>query len=203
MAERILIVDDEQDTRETMTLFLMRQGHEVHGAPNGERAWDMLKQKTYDLVLLDIMMPGMSGFDLLQQIRSTPTMKRLPIIMVTALDKTSDIVKAFEMGADDYITKPFVNAELIARVNTTLRHHHLEQEQSRGLKLEPFKKALAMVAREMNQPLIQLTRVSKQLFKEAENPNPDWVGYRRSLYDQCVRIQLILKQLEKIKSLNV
>lgn len=203
MGERILVVDDEMDTREMMSMFLMRQGYDVQGAPNGERGWAELNKDPYDLVVLDVMMPGISGFDLLKKIRQMAAFKNLPIIMVTALDKTSDVVKAFELGASDYITKPFVNAELIARVSAALRHRRLEKEHRRSLELEEFKKALSRIAREMNQPLIQFTRCSKQIFKTVDEPNPDWMAIRKSMYDQCIRIQLILKQLEKIKSLDV
>ena len=202
MAEQILVVDDEPDTRETMVLFLMHQGYGVQGMPNAERAWEQLCQKTFDLVVLDIMMPGMDGIELLKKIRGTAALRNLPVIMVTALDKTSDVVRAFELGADDYITKPFVNAELIARTSAALRHRRLENEQARGLELETFKKALSRIAREMNQPLIQLTRCSRQLFKEVDDLDPELNQIRRSLYDHCVRIQLILKQLEKIESLE-
>ncbi|HEQ60098.1 MAG TPA: response regulator transcription factor [Firmicutes bacterium] len=202
MTEQILVVDDEPDTRETMALFLMHQGYGVQSAANAERAWEELCRKTFDLVVLDVMMPGMNGFDLLKKIRATAALKNLPVIMVTALDKTSDGVRAFELGADDYLTKPFVNAELIARTSTALRHRRLENEQSRGVQLEAFKEALGRIAHQMNQPLVQLTRCSRQLFKEVEELDPELNSIRRDLYDQCVRIQLILKQLEKIKTLN-
>jgi len=118
LAEKILVVDDDQDLRETLSMFLTRQNYEVHGAPNGLRGWELLHKNNYDLVLLDIMMPGMSGFDVLDKIRQDPTLKDMPIIMITALDKSTDVVKAFEKGATDYVSKPFVNAELIARVST-------------------------------------------------------------------------------------
>ncbi len=202
MAEKILVVDDEHDTRETIALFLMHQGYHVQGVPNAERAWEQLCAKGFDLVVLDIMMPGMNGFDLLKKIRATAALKTLPVIMVTALDKTSDVVRAFELGADDYITKPFVNAELIARTSTALRHRRLENERSRGLELETFKGALQRIAREMNRPLTQLTRCSRQLFKEIPEPEEELKQVRRNLYEQCVRIQLILRQLEKIESLE-
>jgi len=202
VAEKILVVDDEQDTRETISLFLIHQNYEVQGAPNGDRGWDLLRRQPFDLVILDVMMPGISGFDLLQRIRGVPELKNLPVIMVTALDKTTDIVHAFELGASDYITKPFVNAELIARTSAALRHRRLEHERSRGLELGEFKKSLGRIAREMNQPIVQLTRCSRLLFKDAKEPDAELNQIRRGLYDQCVRIQLILKQLEKIKSLE-
>lgn len=200
--EKILVVDDDQDLRETLAMFLMRLHYQPEGAPNGEKAWKLLQENSYDLVVLDIMMPGMSGFDLLERIRQSEDMADLPVIMVTALDKTSDIVKAFQAGANDYITKPFVNAELIARVSSALRQTKVEQARSSGLELASFKKALGKIEREINQPLIQLTRCSRQLFKNNDEISPNLQDIRRILYDQCVRIQVILKQLEKIKSLN-
>jgi DNA-binding response OmpR family regulator len=203
MQERILVVDDETDTRETIAMFLSHMGFEVQTAPNGQRALALLDDKPFDLMVLDIMMPGLSGFDVLERVRANEKLVGLPIIMVTALDSTEDIVKAFELGASDYITKPFVNAELIARTSTAMRHRRLEKEKSTGLELQDFKKALIRIAHEMNQPMIHLTRCCKHLFKEAKETPEELVQLRRKLYDDCIRVQLILKELEKIKSLEV
>ncbi len=202
MTEKILVVDDEMDTRETMAMFLLRLGYEVQTAQNGQQGLQMLKKQPCDLLVLDVMMPIMNGFQMLEEVRRDPALKTIPVVMVTALDKTSDIVKAFELGANDYITKPYVNAELIARVSAALRSHRLEKEKKRGLQLQEFKKSLMELSQKMKQPLVQLTRCSSQLFKGMDEPNEDWVEVRRKLYDQCLRIQLILKQLEKIKSLE-
>ncbi len=202
MTEKILVVDDEMDTRETMAMFLLRLGYEVQTAQNGQQGLQMLKKQPCDLLVLDVMMPIMNGFQMLEEVRRDPALKTIPVVMVTALDKTSDIVKAFELGANDYITKPYVNAELIARVSAALRSHRLEKEEKRGLQLQEFKKSLMELSQKMKQPLVQLTRCSSQLFKGMDEPNEDWMAVRRKLYDQCLRIQLILKQLEKVKSLE-
>ncbi len=202
MTEKILVVDDEMDTRETMAMFLLRLGYEVQTAQNGQQGLQLLKKQPCDLLVLDVMMPIMNGFQMLEEVRRDPALKTIPVVMVTALDKTSDIVQAFELGANDYITKPYVNAELIARVSAALRSHRLEKEEKRGLQLQEFKKSLMELSQKMKQPLVQLTRCSSQLFKGMEEPNEDWVAMRRKLYDQCLRIQLILKQLEKIKRLE-
>ncbi len=202
MTEKILVVDDEMDTRETMAMFLLRLGYEVQTAQNGQQGLQMLKKQPCDLLVLDVMMPIMNGFQMLEEVRRDPALKTIPVVMVTALDKTSDIVKAFELGANDYITKPYVNAELIARVSAALRSHRLEKEKKRGLQLQEFKKSLMELSQKMKQPLVQLTRCSSQLFKGMDEPNEDWMAVRRKLYDQCLRIQLILKQLEKVKSLE-
>jgi DNA-binding response OmpR family regulator len=202
LTEKILVVDDEMDTRETMAMFLLRLGYEVQTAQNGQQGLQMLKKQPCDLLVLDVMMPIMNGFQMLEEVRRDPALKTIPVVMVTALDKTSDIVKAFELGANDYITKPYVNAELIARVSAALRSHRLEKEKKRGLQLQEFKKSLMELSQKMKQPLVQLTRCSSQLFKGMDEPNEDWMAVRRKLYDQCLRIQLILKQLEKVKSLE-
>ncbi len=202
MTEKILVVDDEMDTRETMAMFLLRLGYEVQTAQNGQQGLQLLKKQPCDLLVLDVMMPIMNGFQMLEEGRRDPALKTIPVVMVTALDKTSDIVQAFELGANDYITKPYVNAELIARVSAALRSHRLEKEEKRGLQLQEFKKSLMELSQKMKQPLVQLTRCSSQLFKGMEEPNEDWGAMRRKLYDQCLRIQLILKQLEKIKRLE-
>lgn len=114
----ILIVDDELDMLELIGSFLQRQGFHVITANNGTGALHQLEKEAIDLVVLDVMMPDMDGFEVCQRIRQT---SQIPILFLTARSYEEDRIKGLEIGADDYIMKPFSLRELAARIETTLR----------------------------------------------------------------------------------
>ncbi|MEO9965442.1 MAG: response regulator transcription factor [Reichenbachiella sp.] len=116
---KILVVDDEPAMRDGLADNLKFEGYEVDLAENGEMALDRLKENSYDLVVLDVMMPEMSGFDVCKQLRIEGN--DVPVILLTAKGEEIDRVLGLELGADDYITKPFSLRELIARVKAILR----------------------------------------------------------------------------------
>ncbi len=115
---RVLVVDDEPTVREVVAGYLRRDGHEVSEAADGPTALELLASDTFDLVVLDMMLPGVNGLDILRRIRS---MGDMPVIMLTARAEESDRVAGLELGADDYVVKPFSPRELAARVNGVLR----------------------------------------------------------------------------------
>jgi two-component system, OmpR family, KDP operon response regulator KdpE len=114
---RILVVDDEPQIRRVMRAILIPEGFDVDDAKSGNEALDCLRSREYDLVLLDVDMPGMTGFETCRAIRALSDM---PIIMLTARSAEKDEVEALDAGADDYITKPFSTPELLARVDAAL-----------------------------------------------------------------------------------
>ena len=118
MEEKILIVEDEEKLARFIELELMHEGYRVDKAFNGRDGLDMAKNGGYDLVLLDVMLPGMSGMEVIRRLRRTSSM---PVIMVTARDAVMDKVTGLDAGADDYITKPFEIEELLARIRVALR----------------------------------------------------------------------------------
>ena len=122
---RILVVDDEPRMIRFIRLNLEHDGYEVYEATDGQQALDQLRDQLPNLVLLDVMMPGLDGFDTLQMIREIST---VPVIMLTAKGEVEDRVRGLELGADDYITKPFSPAELTSRVGAVLRRTELPSE---------------------------------------------------------------------------
>lgn len=121
MAKKILIVDDEKDIVELIAYNLNKEGFVTDSAPDGETALAKIKKGNYDLVILDLMLPGLQGVELCRIIRNDIQTASLPVIMLTAKGEEVDRVLGLEMGADDYITKPFSPRELVARVNAVLR----------------------------------------------------------------------------------
>ena len=117
--KRILVVDDEQDLCEILLYNLKAAGYEAEAAYSGEMAIKK-EPSQYDLLILDVMMPGMSGFELAKKLKSDPTTSNLPIIFLTAKDTENDTLEGFGLGADDYVTKPFSVREVVARVKAVL-----------------------------------------------------------------------------------
>ena len=117
-ATRVLVVDDEPTVREVVVGYLRRDGHEVTEAHDGPTALTLIERERFDLVVLDMMLPGVNGLDILRRIRAAGDM---PVIMLTARAEESDRVAGLELGADDYVVKPFSPRELAARVNGVLR----------------------------------------------------------------------------------
>ncbi len=117
---RVLVVDDEPNIVLSLEFLMEQSGFEVATAGDGETALELIAQHAPDLVLLDISLPGLSGFDVLSQLRAQPQHARLPIIMLTAHGREVEKEKGMALGADDYITKPFSTRELVAKVRALL-----------------------------------------------------------------------------------
>lgn len=117
---KILIAEDEEPIANLIKMNLRRAGYQCIWAADGERAADLMDQEKFDLMLLDIMLPGINGYELMEYARTL----ELPVIFLTALGSTENKVKGLKMGADDYLTKPFEIVELLARVEAVLRRYH-------------------------------------------------------------------------------
>lgn len=128
------MVEDEPDIRDILVAYLRRDGHTVHATGDGAHAWTLVQADRPDLVVLDVMLPGVDGFELLRRIRQHGT---IPVIMVTARDEDVDKLVGLRMGADDYIVKPFNPAEVAARVTSVLRRA-APSRSSRQLHIGPL-----------------------------------------------------------------
>jgi len=119
--ERILVVDDEEDILELVRFNLSKEGYHVTCATTGERAVEIARSELQDLVVLDLMLPGMDGLEVTEFLKNNPDTQNIPIVMLTAKGEESDVVTGLELGADDYVTKPFSPRILVARVKAVLR----------------------------------------------------------------------------------
>lgn len=138
--KRILIVEDERDMTELVALRLKKEGFSVDVAFNGNDGHRLIQSDPPDLVLLDLMLPGMSGTELAQKLRNDPRTAEIPIIMVTAKSEESDVVVGLSIGADDFVTKPFSMSVLMARVSAVLRRTGTPggQGTKRSIKIGPI-----------------------------------------------------------------
>lgn len=130
---RILIADDNTQNRELLEAYLADEGHEILMTADGKQTVDVATEQQPDLILLDIMMPKLSGYEVCEKLKSDERTKNIPILMVTALRDMADIEKAVAAGADDFLSKPVHRIELKTRVKSLLRVRHLTSERDRLL----------------------------------------------------------------------
>jgi len=126
--KRILVVDDEEDILELVRFNLVKEGYQVTGALTGEEALRKARSEPFDLIVLDLMLPGIDGLEVAKKLKAHEKARQIPIVMLSAKGEEADIVTGLELGADDYITKPFSPRVLIARVRTVLRRKTVQAE---------------------------------------------------------------------------
>ena len=118
--QTILVADDEEDVRELVAYRLTRSGYEVIDAQDGEEAFRLASERVPDLRGLDVMMPRLDGYELTRRVRAEESLRSVPVILLTARSQETDVGRGFEVGADDYLRKPFNPDELVARVRAVL-----------------------------------------------------------------------------------
>jgi two-component system response regulator MtrA len=171
MDERVLLVEDDASIREVAKLGLEQSGFRVTTAPDGRQGLLHFRQSPFDLVILDVMLPELDGYEVCRQIRAE---SRVPIIMLSAKSDTVDVVVGLELGADDYVTKPFEMAELVARSRAAVRRSTTEPEEPvlarGGLEIDPGAFLVRRGGEELNltatefKLLLELARRPGQVF---------------------------------------
>ncbi len=131
---RILCVDDEAVNLKLYDAFLQPQGYEVLHAPSGARALEMVRTQKVDLVLLDVMMPEMNGYDVCRQIKEDPERRAIPVVLITSLQNRKERTKGIEAGAEDFISKPIDQGEVLARIRMLLNMKNLNEQLDAGLR---------------------------------------------------------------------
>jgi two-component system, OmpR family, alkaline phosphatase synthesis response regulator PhoP len=131
--EKILVVDDEEDILELVRYNLAKEGYRVTCVFSGEDALRKAREDTFDIVLLDLMLPGLDGLDICRQLKNNPSTKQIPVVMLTAKDDDADIVAGLELGAEDYVTKPFSPRILLARIKVILRRKNSQESEESAI----------------------------------------------------------------------
>ncbi len=151
----ILIIDDEKDIVQAIEYNLEKEGYKVSKSFDGLNGLDAAKKKIPDLIILDLMLPGMNGIELCKMLKSDSQTSSIPIIMLTAKSDESDKIVGLEIGADDYITKPFSIKELLARIKAVLKRYTLKEEQKKilkfpGLEIYPDSHTVSVFGKEID-----------------------------------------------------
>lgn len=186
--QSVLVVEDEEDIRELVSYNLLKEGYQVAGVASGEDALTAVEAKSPDLVLLDIMLPGLDGLSVCRKLKGNPKFESIPIIMLTAKGEEPDIVAGLNMGADDYVTKPFSPKVLLARIQAVLRRAEAEQDVSqeeqeseiveiRDLRIHPGRHEVFVCAAP-----VELTATEFKLLHFLTQ-RPGWVFTRQQILD--------------------
>ena len=184
-SKNILVVEDDLDIRELISFNLQNEGHQVFEAKDGEAGIDKAREKLPDLILLDLMLPGIQGLDVCRIIKSDQETKETPIIIVTALGQEEDIVKGLETGADDYITKPFSIKVLIARVNAVLKRSiEVGEDKSKDILINGINIKTRSREVRVNENLINDLTFSEFQILYLLAGHPGWVFTRYQIIDK-------------------
>jgi two-component system phosphate regulon response regulator PhoB len=181
--EKLLVVDDEEDILELVRYNLVREGFLVDCAATGEKALTKAKAESYDLILLDLMLPGIDGLDVARKLKDDAKSRSIPIVMLTAKGEEADIVTGLELGADDYVTKPFSPRVLTARVRAVLRRKASEPADNasvikiHGLEIHPGRRSVIA-----DSEIINLTYTEFQVLYILAR-RPGWVFTRAQIVD--------------------
>ena len=181
--EKILVVDDEEDILELVRHHLKREGYEVRCAETGERALQIAKSEPLNLIILDLMLPGIDGLEVTRLLKGDPRTQHIPILMLTAKGEESDVVAGLELGADDYVTKPFSPRILVARTRAGLRRQlkELPDEtaviQVHEIEIHPGRRTV-----QINGNAVNLTYTEFQVLSILAR-RPGWVFTRSQIVD--------------------
>lgn len=180
--EQILVVEDEKDILELIAFNLECSGYRILKASDGESAISIVKKELPDLILLDLMMPGIDGFDVCRTLKQDNTTKSIPIIMLTARGEDTDIVSGLELGAEDYITKPFSPKIMVARIRAVLRRSIETTEIGERLALSGIVMDISRHKVEIDSKVVDLSTTEFDILKTLM-ASPGWVFSRNQIID--------------------
>ena len=200
---KILIVDDDPECRNTLSLIFSNRHFSTSVAGDGVKGFEAMKSFKPDVALVDIMMPGIDGIALTEKAKSDPDTKDIQIVVISAKTDSEEIEAAFNAGAVDYITKPFVSAEVIARTRTAIRKKAMLAEKLKQKRLNLFHTDVVFIARELQRPMTLITTALGKLKAEWVCPHTEHYQNILVSYDHSIRLQVILRELQKIHDLDV
>ena len=199
---KILIVDDEAINLEFFSVMLSKLGFEIEQAESGEEALEKLKTYFPDLIILDNIMPGLTGWEVTKILKNDEEYKEyknIPIIMFSAMDAVEDKIEGFELGVEDYITKPFNFSEVLARIRAVLRSRELAKQISRRERriavIESLNNSLIFFTKHIKKPISELLGRAKEISDNKEI-NPDIIGILSLLQKESQEILATLDGLE-------
>lgn len=188
----LLIVDDEPSARETLEILLYQENYELHFADNGFSALTLLATLDPDVILLDVMMPGMTGYDVCQQLAANPQKKQIPIILITALDAKEHLIQGLRAGATEFLSKPVNGLELRTRVRSMLRIKRQYDELKQAMQLREV--LSHMVVHDMRSPLTTLALYSK-IYQRKAALDPAYSHYLSKIDDSVAQLSQFLDNI--------
>ncbi|MDY7032822.1 MAG: response regulator [Thermodesulfobacteriota bacterium] len=210
----ILIVDDEERNIKLLKAMLTSEGHSIYSALNGKDALKMAVDICPDIILLDVMMPGLDGFEVCKRIKQNKTTRSIPVLMVTALNTKDNHIKGIEAGADDFLTKPVDRAELRIRVKSLLRiksfhdellsqYNEITEKNQRLSRLEKIKDRLMhMIVHDINNPLQAIFMSLQMILVSQENLSENQIKRLKECLNRCADLEELTKSILDINKME-
>lgn len=188
----ILIVDDEPSARDTLEILLYQENYELHFANDGFRGLALVKELQPDVILLDVMMPGMTGYEVCQRLTNCPQTRHIPIVLITALDAKEHLIQGLRAGATEFLSKPVNGLELRTRVRSMLRIKHQYDELKQAMQLREV--LSHMVVHDMRSPLTTLALYSK-IYQKKAVLDPAYSHYLNQIDDSVAQLSQFLDNI--------
>ncbi len=199
MQKTVLVIDDDTSFLGAVTELLKLEGYTVSAAADGTAGWNMLAQGTPEVLILDWNLPGTDGISLLRRMRSSLANNMPYTIMVTARSESADVVRGIHEGADDYLPKPFLNSELLARIEVGFRTRALERELAEQIRNSAVLEMAGAVAHEIGNPLAAAKLLHARVSRHAEiGQNPELARELDALGGELQRIETLVRKVQSI-----
>ena len=199
---KILIVDDAVDTVELLRKRFHSEGYDTAEANDGEEALQKVEQYHPDLIVLDVMMPKLDGYEVCRRLKADENTKYVPVLMLTAKGEIENKVKGLEIGADDYLPKPFDYKELSARVKSLLTIKEAREKLVEEEKSEALEKMMDEVAHEIRNPLASIGGFAKRVYDKLPEGDPN-KKYMEMIMDDVLKLEDMVKQLIELKTVAI
>jgi len=200
--KKVLVVDDQKDNVYVLEDRLKREGYEILKAYNGKSCIEIAETQTPDIILLDVMMPGLSGFEVCKLLTTSKITMNIPVILVTALNEANDLNEGFLAGAFDYIKKPFNRIELLARVKAALRFSELQNMMLQIEKIRTFSATVSTANHEIKQPLTLINLSTAALNRELGNAEIDREAVKKRIGFIEAATRDIISVLDKLSAIK-
>jgi signal transduction histidine kinase len=201
MKPRILVVDDSRTSVELLSTKLLADGYEVEKALNGMEALEKVKTFHPDLILLDIMMPGMDGYAVCKRLKANDETRYIPVVMLTARTELEDKMMGLELGAEDYMTKPFSLLEVSARVKSLLRMRELQSKLRESEKMVALGEMVGGIAHEIRNPLVAIGGLARRLYEH--QTDEEHKRYAERIISGVERLERMCKRIDEYKGVLV
>ncbi|MEK7773793.1 MAG: response regulator, partial [Deltaproteobacteria bacterium] len=201
MKPRILVVDDDEQNQVLLSVKLEREGFEVEKASNGAEALDRAGTFKPDLVLMDVMMPVMDGYEALRRLKSREETRYIPVVMLTGKTEIESKVLGFEVGAEDYISKPYSLQEVAARVKSLLRMRALQTKLRETEKMAALGEMVDGIAHEIRNPLMAIGGMARRLYEHVADSQHK--NYAQRIIKYVERLERMLLRIDEYKTILV
>ena len=194
---RVLVIDDDRIICTSLTKLLSSKGYQVMTAEDGIKGMELMKKIRPEVALVDIVMPGMTGLELIKSAKASPELCTTQMIIISAHTTEPEIEEGFSAGAVDYITKPYISDEVVARVRAALRKRAMISEKQKQHQLEIFHKNIARIFMEIEYPMKNIVESMDNL--KLKSMNTDYFQRMESADEFCIRLKVVMEKLQKIE----